>query len=184
MPRIGPISDATKDPAAKAALDFVQQSWGMNWNITRGMANNPEILQGFIAFYGAIEQSGLSKEDREVICMEMARSNGCHYCVPAHRFVTKENGVDPALIERVAAGETLEGEGRPAQLQRLVRALLASKGALSDQDFESFQAAGITKAVMVAVVAEIAHCTFTNTFNRLAGTELDPFLEAYLEPSV
>jgi len=32
---------------------------------------------------------------------------------------------------------------------------------------------------MIAAVAEIAHCTLTNYFNRLADTNLDPFRERF-----
>ncbi len=71
--------------------------------------------------------------------MEMARANGCHYCVPAHRQAARNLGVDPDLIERVARGETLEGTVRPAVIQRLVRRLVATKGKLKDQEFRAFQ---------------------------------------------
>ncbi len=75
----------------------------------------------------------MTPEDREVICMEMAYSNGCHYCVPAHRQVARNLKVDLETIERVARGETLEGDARPAVIQRLARRLVATKGNTKDQ---------------------------------------------------
>jgi AhpD family alkylhydroperoxidase len=111
--------------------------------------------------------------------MEMARANGCHYCVPAHRYASRQAGVDAGMIERVAQGEALEGNGRKAVIQRLVRRLVATKGKLPDKDYAAFLDDGVTPPEMIAVVAEIAHCTLTNFFNRLADTDLDPFLEDY-----
>ena len=54
-----------------------------------------------------------------------------------------------------------------------------NSGKLSDDDFAAFQAHGVTVSEMIAVIAEIAHCTLTNFTNRLAQTVLAPFLEAY-----
>ncbi len=65
--------------------------------------------------------------------MQMAYSNGCHYCVPAHRQVARNPGVDVGMIERVARGKTLEGDARPAVIQRLARRLAATKGNTKDQ---------------------------------------------------
>jgi AhpD family alkylhydroperoxidase len=111
--------------------------------------------------------------------MEMARANGCHYCIPAHRHVARHNGVDTGMIERIALGETLDGNGREATIQRLAKRLQETRGMLSDREFSEFQRNGISIPEMIAVIAEIAHCTITNFTNRLAQTELDPFLEAY-----
>lgn len=182
MARIEAVSDAAATPDQEAALKLVTRAWGQPWNITRAMAHNPAILEGFMALHGTLGRAGLSKQDREVICMEMARHNGCHYCVPAHRCATDQAGVDKVLIERIARGETLEGNERPAVLQRLVRRLLETGGKLGNEEFDSYQAAGFDHGQMIAVVADIAHCTLTNMFNRLAQTELDDFLEPYQSP--
>lgn len=184
MVRIPPINEDTTDPDERAALKLVRDSWGSSWNVTSTIANNPKIIEGLLALWDAIETSGLSKTDREVICMEMARANGCHYCIPAHRYVARQNGVDTDMVERIALGETLDGDSREATIQRLAKRLQETRGMLSDREFSEFQQNGISIAEMIAVIAEIAHCTITNFTNRLAQTELDPFLEAYKDGPV
>ncbi len=111
--------------------------------------------------------------------MEMAYSNGCHYCVPAHRQVARDLRVNHEMIERIARGEALDGDARPAVIQRLARRLVATKDRLTDEEFHSFQDRGVTVPQMIAAAAEIAHCTLTNYFNRLASADLDPFLERF-----
>ena len=56
---------------------------------------------------------------------------------------------------------------------------MATRGKLTDEEFRSFQDQGVTVPQMIAAVAEIARCTLTNYFNRLANTDLDPFLERF-----
>ena len=79
------------------------------------------------------------------------------------------------LLERIAAGDELEGDARPAVLQRLVRRMVDLKGGLDDAEFAAARAR-FSEAELIAIVADIAHCMFTNTFNRLARTEIDPHL--------
>ncbi|MDH3473354.1 MAG: carboxymuconolactone decarboxylase family protein [Rhodospirillales bacterium] len=179
MARIEPLDPDKADAKTRALLDELGLRWGETWNISRGLAHNPAVLEAFMALNAALDRSGLSPTDREVICMEMARANGCHYCVPAHRSASRQAGVDAAMIERIAQGEALDGDGREAVIQRLVRRLVATKGKLADEDYAAFLDDGVAPPEMIAVVAEIAHCTLTNFFNRLARTELDPFLEDY-----
>ncbi|MDH3688698.1 MAG: carboxymuconolactone decarboxylase family protein [Gammaproteobacteria bacterium] len=179
MARIPPIKLNDSDQRTKEILKTIERQWGSSWNVTSTMANNPAIVEGFFALWSAIERSGLSTTDREVICMEMAVSNGCHYCVPAHRYTSAEQAIDQAMIDQLAKGESLRGSSRPAVIQRLVQRLVATKGKLEDQEFEEFKQQGISESEMIAAIAEIAHCTITNYLNRLAGTELDPFLEKY-----
>ncbi|MDA7963410.1 carboxymuconolactone decarboxylase family protein [Ruegeria sp.] len=138
------------------------------------MAHNPKVLEGFLAFWTALDQCGLSHEDREVICMEMAVRNGCHYCVPAHLNMSEARGVDMEMITRIASGERLQGDSRAAKLQHLVQRLADTGGQLSDAELAQALEDGFDHSQLVAIVAEIAHCHFTNSFNRLAQTAPDP----------
>ncbi len=174
MQRIPRLTDNTATPDQQVALDAVRQQWGQALNITDTMAHNPEVLKGFMAFHAALVRSGLSAEDREVICMDMAVQNGCHYCVPAHIAASQAQKVDMDMIMRIAKGELLAGETRAAKLQRLTRKLAETGGKLSDAELAQARADGFDDAQLVAIVAEIAHCHFTNSFNRLADTEPDP----------
>ncbi|MEL7012825.1 MAG: carboxymuconolactone decarboxylase family protein [Pseudomonadota bacterium] len=151
----------------------MRKTWGQTIHITDTMAHNPMVLKGFVSFYNALDQGGLSAEDREVICMDMAVRNGCHYCVPAHLTEAKARGVDMELITQIARGALLTGDSRAALLQRLTRRLMETGGKLSDAELSQARANGFDNAQLIAILAEIAHCHFTNSFNRLANTEPD-----------
>jgi AhpD family alkylhydroperoxidase len=172
IPALAP-DDLTDDQGD--ALAVMRGIWGEPGNIGLTMINNPEVARGFMGFWQAIQRSGLSRMDHEVICFEMAAQNGCHYCIPAHRFSAKSHRLDMTLLERIAAGDELEGDTRPAVLQRLVRRMVAVRGALDDAEF-AVARARFSDAELTAIVADIAHCMFTNIFNRLARTEIDPHL--------
>ena len=59
MARIGPADEGDLDPRAKEILDGLHGEWGRPWNISRGLANNPAILDVFIALQAGLEKGGL-----------------------------------------------------------------------------------------------------------------------------
>jgi len=177
--RIEPIDESQADERTSVLLAKIRANWGQSWNVASAIANNPAVLEGFLALSAAQSRSGLSEAERELISIEMARVNGCHYCVPAHRYIAAEQGLDREMLDAVARGDELAGDGPEAVLLRLVRRIAATGGKLADAEFRAFQDQGIAPEKMIAVIGEIAVCTITNTFNRLAQTELDDFLAPY-----
>lgn len=179
MARIAPVDEGQADDRTRALLERIRTDWGRSWNVAGGLANNPAVLEGFMALSRAQSRSGLTDAERELVAIEMARVNGCPYCVPAHRFAAAEMGLDRAAMDRASCGEDLPGKGPEAVLLRLVRRLAATGGKLGDGEFQAFQDQGVTPAKMIAVIGEMAVSTLTNTFNRLADTDLDDFLAPY-----
>ncbi|WP_343563351.1 carboxymuconolactone decarboxylase family protein [Kiloniella sp. b19] len=173
MQRIENVTVETASREQKQVLEKVKRQWGRRLNISDAMAHNPKVLDGFLSFWAALDSCGLSVEDREVICMDMAVQNGCHYCVPAHLNMAEQRGVDMDMIRTVASGQKLEGDSRAAKLQALTRRLVETGGQLGDAELSRAREDGFDDEQLVAIVAEIAHCHFTNSFNRLAQTEPD-----------
>ena len=182
-PRIAPLDPLAADNATAKLLQKRERKWGKAFNVTRTIANAPAVLEMMDSVWESLSRTSLSTADRELIAMEMAASNGCHYCVPAHRYVIhEESEFDAATIkkiERVSLGQTLADDSRLCTMQRLVRLLVEKRGGLSDSEFASFQSEGISPQQMIETIAEIAHCTVTNFTNRLAQTPLDNFTKKY-----
>lgn len=181
--RLAPVDPAAATPRTARLLRERENKWGRSWNVARTIANAPAVLEMMNTVWDCLGRTSLSPADRELIAMEMAVFNGCHYCIPAHRYTARRelqlDSATIALLDYVSRGETLPDGTRLATMQRLVRRLVATRGGLPDDEFESFRAEGVTSQQMIEAIAEIAHCTVTNFTNRLARTPVDPFLEQY-----
>ncbi len=179
MPRI-PIVDRSQIDADTLAL-LRSISGAARWNVFEGIAHHPPTLRAMDALREATD-TGLSKLEHEVLAIEIARYNGCGYCLPAHRYVCHEIGVEEKDIEALTQGELLTHRPELMLLQEFVRAVLAHKGYIGDEDFAAFQARGLDTQKMIAILAEIALYTLLNYFNRLAGSETEaevrPFIAA------
>jgi uncharacterized peroxidase-related enzyme len=182
-PRLAPVDPGTAPDGVVSLLKARKRKWGLAWNVVAEIAHAPAVLAMMDGVWDNLEKSSLSKADRELIAMELAVQNGCHYCVPAHRFVAAEqagfDGETVEMLERVARGEALPDESRLAALRKLVRRLIDTRGGLDDAEYTWFVSKGFPPQQMIEVIGEIAHCTVTNFTNRLARTPLDGFLEKH-----
>ncbi|MFQ5784991.1 MAG: carboxymuconolactone decarboxylase family protein [Alphaproteobacteria bacterium] len=157
-------------------LEVFEKKWGESWNVTKTIANSPALLRIFRAFGTELPKTSLGDLDREVIDLQMAVLNGCHYCVPAHIKLSRETGLAEDDIRAIVEGR-LMNDPRGRLIQELTRRLVETRGGLSDAEFQSFLERGVTMLEMQEVIGEIAHCTLTNYTNRLARTQFDDFLK-------
>ncbi|MCH7880384.1 MAG: carboxymuconolactone decarboxylase family protein [Proteobacteria bacterium] len=172
MPRIKPVNRNQLDPETRSLLKTKSGGDEARWNVFEGVANNAATLRGIFGLSDSINQ-GLSSLEQEVVAIEMARYNGCGYCLPAHRFVCNELGVEQADIDAMTRGELLTQQPQLMVIQQFVRTALNKKGNLDDKEFAVFQSRGINDEKMIVILSEIAFYTFMNYFNRLAGTEIE-----------
>lgn len=175
MSRIAPVDERKVDPETAETLQKYKEMWDGDWNLTRVLANAPALLEAFGGFWAGLRRTSLSDVEREVVALEMAYLNDCHYCKPAHIMASREVGLPDVEIRRVLSGGMMK-DARAALVQRATRRIVETKGKLSDEEFRSFQEQGLSPAEMLEIVGEIAHCTLTNFTNRLAQTELDDSL--------
>ena len=125
-------------------------------------------LRAFIGFYNdlMLEDSPLSKLEREMIAVVVSSANRCYYCQVAHGQAVRELSGDPAL------GELLVMNYRAAQLSPRHRAMLdfahkvtVTPDAIVETDREGLRAAGFDDRSIWDVAAVAA---FFNMTNRVA----------------
>jgi AhpD family alkylhydroperoxidase len=171
MPRIQPVDRNHLEPETLTLLKAISGGES-RWNVFEGIANHPPTLQAMNGLRQGID-AGLTTLEQEVIAIEIARHNGCGYCLPAHRYVCSEIGVDLNEVDALTRGELLEQKPGLLAIQQFVRAAMEKKGLLGDEEFADFQSRGIADDKMIVILSEIALYTLLNYFNRLAGTEIE-----------
>jgi AhpD family alkylhydroperoxidase len=106
MPRIQPVGRSRLDPERQTLLKTISGGES-RWNVFEGIANHPATLSDMDGLRKAIDDR-LTTLEQEVIAIEIARFNGCGYCLPAHRYLCSEIGVDQTDIDAMTRGELLE----------------------------------------------------------------------------
>jgi uncharacterized peroxidase-related enzyme len=170
MPRISPINPDTATGKAKELLDAVQVAFGMTTNMTRTMARNPAVLEGWFALNSALGTT-LSRRINEQIAIAVAEANQCIYCLSGHTAVGRLVGVDDHELALSRAGES--SDPKVAAALGFARTANTKRGAVSDDDLARIRAAGWNDADIAAIVAHVGLNVFTNYFNLVSHPVVD-----------
>jgi uncharacterized peroxidase-related enzyme len=171
MSRLQTIKTEAAGTKVKAMLDAVQAKLNMTPNMVRVMANSPAVLEGYLAFSGALAGGSLAPGLREQIALAVAAWNGCEYCAAAHTVLGKLMGLTDLEIE--AAREGHAADHKDAAALTFARQLLIGRGRVTDADFATAREAGLNDAEIAEVIAHTALNIFTNYFNTATEVEID-----------
>ena len=137
-------------------------------NVLAAYTFDEKKLRAFIGFYNELmlEDSPLSKLEREMIAVVVSSANRCYYCQVAHGQAVRELSGDPAL------GELLVMNYRAAALTPRQRAMLdfahkmtVTPAAIVEEDRAALRDAGFDDRSIWDIAAVAA---FFNLSNRMA----------------
>lgn len=171
MPRIHPLKHEHAQGKAKELLDTVKKKMGGTPNILSTMAHSPAALDSYLSLSGALSQGTFPAGLREQIALAVAGASSCEYCAAAHTAIGKGAGVPEQELALALNGEPTDPKAAAAV--RFARTMVEKRGWVSDEDIESFKAAGFDDGQVMEMVAVIALNIYTNFINHVAQTEID-----------
>lgn len=79
IPLLGP-DHPDIDPKAVAILGAVREQFGSDFNVIKGLANHPDVLESFMGLQGEVYTSKrLTPAQTEIAYYTAAVANSCHY---------------------------------------------------------------------------------------------------------
>ena len=170
MQRITAVKHETAEGKSKELLDGVKAKLGFVPNLMATMGSSPTVLEAYLNFSGALGSS-LNAKLREQIALTVAEINGCGYCASAHSAIGKLSGLDEKEI--LNARRATSDDTKIDAALKFAGALVASRGKVSDTEYQSVKDAGFTEKEISEIVANVALNIFTNYFNETAKTVVD-----------
>jgi len=162
-------------PDLRKYFDVCDEKIGFLPNVLAAYSFDEAKLRAFIGMYNdlMLNDSALSKLEREMVAVVVSAANRCYYCLTAHGQAVREMSGDPAL------GELLVMNWRAAKLTRKQRAMLEFAHKLTvtpaetgDADRRALRRAGFDDRAIWDLCAVAG---FFNMTNRLAtGTDMMP----------
>jgi len=163
---VDPADTQAVQKAARDALGFVP-------NLVEELSeHNPAAAQLYLNMTGLIEQGTLSETEREVIFLTVSRYNDCHYCSSVHGKMAISSGLSRETVETINSGGLPDDE-RLRVLVQATRLMLDKRGWLDEEDLDSLDTEGVTRAELYEINAIIGAKTFSNYVNHVAQTEID-----------
>lgn len=175
MPRIHPIQLEQADSAIQKTLADVKANIGMVPNLYATFAHAPAVLNGYLQLNETLSKGRLTPAQRETIALAVGQANQCHYCLSAHSLIAKGAGLSKEEVLLARHGDSRDGFASLAAL------IVANRGVLSEQEFQSAKALGFDDETILEVIANVALNILTNYTNHIAETAIDfPLVELNL----
>src|SRR5690349_19486137 len=176
--RLAVPEEAALPDDIQTLFDQLRAKPGFVPNVYRAYSLRPQQLRGFIALYDSImmDDSGLTKAEREMIAVAVSAQNHCFYCLTAHGAVLRVRSGDPLLADTIAANY------RAADLTPRQRAMLDFAVKMTNAsdtcdaaDIDTLRGHGFSDEDIMDIVQTAA---FFNYSNRVASAlELRPNAE-------
>lgn len=171
MSRLSIPSFDAAPTASRPLLEAVNGQLGTVPNLFRLIGTSPAVLEGFLAYSGALGKT-LDIKTRNRIALVTAQANGCDYCLSAHSYL----GANLAKLGEAEMAANRRGHSHDAKADAALvfaKKVVETKGKVSDADLAAVKLAGFSDAQVVEIVANVVVNVFTNLLNNVAATEID-----------
>lgn len=164
--------------AARPAMQWYQDNFGMVPNLAQIMATSPALLLSYWQTQiNLLENGQLTKQEVNIVETVVAHENECQYCVAGHTAFGKDplfNNTDEQM-NAIRSNVDFEDPKLNA-LRDFTVLVLNNKGRMATSQLQTFLDAGYTRAQALDVVACISAKVMTNYTNQIALTPIDePF---------
>jgi alkylhydroperoxidase family enzyme len=177
MPNYPVHTIASAPEKSKPALEQLQKVFGILPNLPAVIANSPKLVNALVGLFAQVHSPGLSEAENQIVLLTDAVTNSSAYAVAFHTTLALQQGIDSEETSAIRKGH-LPRDKRFAALSNLAKTLIEKRGHLSEQELDSFIAAGFTKEQVLEVIAIVAASTITNYTGTIANPPLeDAFLE-------
>ena len=172
MPLFEPHTTATAPEKGQAIVKQVSEKYGFLPNLIGTMVESPETAEAYLAIDGLFAKTGMSATEQQIVLLTISRINGCEYCMAAHSTIAGMHKIDPQIIEALRDGGPL-ADPRLEALRRFTAQVAEQRGWVSEEQVETFLAAGFERRRVFDVILGAAFKTISNYTNHIAGTEVD-----------
>lgn len=172
MSRLTALNPEITTGKSKDLFNAIQGKLGMVPNMMRTMGNSPAVLNGYLAFSGALGEGSIGGKLGELIALTVANANSCEYCNAAHSFI----GEKLVHIDTNSIADAREGKSSDAKIQAALdfaRIIVEKRGLVNDADLDALKNAGYNEAAIAEIIAHVGLNLLTNYFNNAAKVVVD-----------
>lgn len=168
-----PLTVATAPEASGPLLEKVQKSLGFIPNLMAIFANNPTVLEGYLALGAVFDKGSFTPRERQIILLAVSVENDCEYCAATHSQIAKALLRTPAEVIAAIRNDAAVPDTKLNALVNLVRELVRERGHAKEKTIETFLAAGYKKEQVMELLLGIALKTISNYLDHISPTPLD-----------
>ena len=169
MARISLIEPEQASPEVKEIYDKVLR--GKVGNVQKAMAQRPEALKSFLAFYASVGRS-LDRKLYELIYIRVSMINNCHYCLQHHIASSKRVGLTAEDWSVLKEGDYGRFDEKSQIALAYAEKLTRTSSKITDSDVAALKKQ-FSDAEIVDLHLLVGLSNLTNRFTDPLGLELE-----------
>lgn len=184
MSRISILNAASAPAESQALVAKSVANNGFLPNLIGVLAHAPVALETYMTVGAINARSSLSLVEREVVQLTAAHQHGCDFCLAGHGAVMLKKAGQPRETVKAMQTGTPIGDARLDAIADFTRAVIATRGAVSDAEYQAFLQKDFTAQQALEIILGVSLATLCNFANTLAQSEVNPQLLPYLPSSI
>ena len=169
MARISLIEPEQASPEVKEIYDKLLR--GKVGNVQKAMAQRPEALKNFLAFYASVGRS-LDRKLYEQIYIRVSMINNCHYCLQHHIASSKRVGLTAEDWNALKVGDYARFDEKAQIALTYAEKLTRTSSKITDSDVAALKK-HFSDAEIVDLHLLVGLSNLTNRFTDPLGLELE-----------
>ncbi len=166
-------------PEVAQRLEAAQRASGFVPNLLGVLGNSATAIETYQTVSAINGRNSLNAQEREVVQIAAAVSNGCGFCTAGHtKIASKKAKMADADLDGLRSGSAL-ADPRLNALATFTRSVIAKRGQVDDAELQALFDAGYTQENALDVVLGVSLSTLCNYANNLARTPINPELQPF-----
>ncbi|NJK44158.1 MAG: carboxymuconolactone decarboxylase family protein [Pleurocapsa sp. SU_196_0] len=157
-------------------MQGLQQKFGFVPNVAATMAESPVLLNAFVGCFVNFQGSGFNDMEKQTLLLTNAVTMQSPWTIAFHSTMALQAGVSQGDVRAIREGKPPK-DAHLAALRELTKALIETKGRVSEAEIEKFLLVGYSKTCVLEVVAGLAISTMAATVGNLARTPIEETLQ-------
>jgi uncharacterized peroxidase-related enzyme len=177
MPWIKVIDENGAEGRLKEIYERIRKERGKVSNIMRIQSLHPEAMAAHMDLYLSVMfgDSGLSREEREMIATVVSVVNGCAYCTNHHAEALDHYWKDEKKLD--AFLRDFESAGLPERSSSIFRyavKLTETPSKMTQEDIETLRNSGLSDKDILDIDLIVGYFNFVNRIANGLGVEFSP----------
>jgi len=155
----------------------LEQERGKIANILKVHSLDPVALNAHMALYVHLMfgESGLSREERELIAVAVSVANSCRYCILHHGETLKAYWKDEGRVrEFTCSPDSVEMPERARRMVEYAQKLTRSPSEMREEDVERLKEAGLPDRDILRINLIASYFNFVNRIALGLGVQFSP----------
>ncbi len=162
----------TAPDASKPLLVASQKAFGRLPGLHKVLAESPQAFEGYQVLHKLFTETDFDADELTVVWQAINVEHECHYCVPAHTGIAKMMKVSDEITEALR-NETPLPTPKLEALRRFTVQMVRARGNVTQEQMDTFFAAGYGHRAVLDVILGLAQKTMSNYINHVAQTPVD-----------